>query len=141
MQPLGRRQKQSAPLVGLAHLQPQKEGLKTVTPQRRKAMQRVLTEALREDPHWEFLEGRRESHLNALFLRRKTLLESISRTNKQIYQRIQHQESHYHRSRAGTLLEPNNENLTSGSRILLALSKHALALSNHPRLDSLEQTH
>jgi hypothetical protein len=96
---------------------------------------RLCTEVVREDPHWEFIESRRESHLNALFNRRKTVLETISRKNKDIYQRIVDQESHYSQEKAQLRPQKDKnlmlETLTNGSRMLLTLSRQAMA---HPKL-------
>jgi len=70
-----------------------------------------------------------------MFNRRKTILESISRKNRDIYARIMNQESQYSKEKLnkGDSTEKNKltiENLTANSRILLTLSKHALANSN-----------
>ena len=79
--------------------------------------------------HWELHEERRENRLNALFNRRKTLLQTISRKNKDIYARILQQESHYGEAQpAQPRLPP--ETLTQASKMLLTLSKQAMLLDS-----------
>lgn len=133
------KHKQSTPLARLKSDQSRK--LSTLPPTAKDPLavkfrpHRLCTEVVREDPHWEFIESRRESHLNALFNRRKTVLETISRKNKDIYQRIVDQESHYSQEKAQFRPQKDKnlvlETLTNGSRMLLTLSRQAMA---HPKL-------
>jgi hypothetical protein len=63
------KHKQSTPLARLKSDQSRK--LSTLPPTAKDPLvvkfrpHRLCTEVVREDPHWEFIESRRESHLNA----------------------------------------------------------------------------
>jgi hypothetical protein len=69
-----------------------------------------------------------------MFNRRKTVLETISKKNKDIYVRITNQESHYHypknREDAESKTKTTIESLTANSRLMLTLSKHAINQSS-----------
>jgi hypothetical protein len=76
-----------------------------------------------------------------MFNRRKTVLENISKKNRDIYIRITNQESHYNFSKPKENKEERNtmESLTANSRLMLTLSKNALCLSNTNKLEPLRE--
>lgn len=67
-----KKHKFSAPLVGImAPCNNKAELLNTIAA---KPITRTSTQPTKDEKHWEFMENRRESHLNTLFNRRKTVL-------------------------------------------------------------------